>query len=474
MNALYDHVVLISLDTLRSDALGPALSKLWPHKYSVSHRPNTEPVDRLARDGAFFPDCISAAPYTSASHASYFTGRWPPRHGVFEFFNRKLAAPTLFSHARGVGFRTVFKTDFPLILGPFLGFDRGVDEYIIEDDEAFLKALRSPGPTVSFAHFGGIHVPYGFHNRHYGGADYEAKLATLEDGLPLLAGNPADRLVETYRDAEDLRLLLRYKRVVQHYYSKGDYNFLFSLYLEGISHFIRTRFAPFLERLLDQLSGRRFLLVLFGDHGEEYDELSYGHHNTLSEGVLRVPVVFFGGDVRPGTHARRIRSIDVGATIMEALGVNLGRASLDGASLLSTVRGGDPYPERTAFAQAYTSDTQEFVRYQERLLNRGRKAGRLRHVLYQEAVYESDLKLTRRYHRYAEHGGISGLEACPPVTVLERFDEEGVPRAFRNPEAEAQLLASLGEYRRLHRTEGAALPLTEDIRVRLNALGYRV
>src|SRR5215510_12472331 len=88
----YDHVVLISLDTLRSDAMGATSGKGWPDKYGLPEQAHsTRILDELARKGLFFPTTLSSAPYTSASHASFFTGQWPLRHGVYEFFNRSLA-----------------------------------------------------------------------------------------------------------------------------------------------------------------------------------------------------------------------------------------------------------------------------------------------------------------------------------------------------------------------------------------------
>ncbi len=172
----YDHYVLVSLDTFRSDALAANPYKLWPAKYTIAEPPQTPMLDKMAGEGTLFPNCISAAPYTSASHASIVTGKWPAHHQVVEFFNHRLRGRTVFTWAQKLGFRTYLKSDFPLILGPHLGFSDDVDNFIIEDDERYLAELDTSHPTFSLVHFGSIHAPYGFHNLHYGGDAYRQRV----------------------------------------------------------------------------------------------------------------------------------------------------------------------------------------------------------------------------------------------------------------------------------------------------------
>jgi len=472
---MYDHVILISLDTLRSDCIAANPYKLWPYTHPSGRQPRTGVLDYTAGEGAFFSTCISAAPYTSASHASFFTGMWPLKHGVFEFFNRKLTAPTLFTLARRNGYRTVFKTDFPIILGPFLGFERDIDNYVVEDDEEFLSSLKSTERSFNFVHFGGIHIPYGFHNLRYGGDAYRRKVAEMEEEIPRQEGFLADSLVESYRDDEDMELLLRYKRCVQYHYAHGNYDKLFSMYLDGVSHFCETRFGLFFERLIGLLKGRRFLLVIFGDHGEEYDADSYGHHNSLSEGVLRVPVIFYGTDIPPSHHHARIRSVDVAPTVVDLLGLPASqRRDMDGVSLADTILHGAAYPERSAFAQAYTNDTREFVDFQKRLLASGRKTGALRHVLYKEAFYEGDFKVTRQSYHYAEHGGISQLRPCPQRITLERRDASARWHAGADAATQTRMLAELDAYNLTRKGGAADREVPDHIRQQLINMGYRV
>src|SRR5690606_8582932 len=116
--------------------------------------------------------------YTTASHASVFTGLFPLRHGLYEYYNSKIDQKTVFEYAKDHGRKVTFKTDFPIILGKPLGFTRGVDKYIVEDDEECLTELEKNkyDHTLDFIHFGGIHYPYGFHTLQIAGDDYRQKV----------------------------------------------------------------------------------------------------------------------------------------------------------------------------------------------------------------------------------------------------------------------------------------------------------
>jgi arylsulfatase A-like enzyme len=471
----YDHILFVSVDTLRSDCIAANPLKLWPSKYRTAKQPRTDLIDRLATEGAFFPNTISAAPYTSASHASIFTGKWPLRHGLFEYFNRRLGSDTVFTEMRRMGYRTFFKVDFPLILGPFLGFDRDADEYVVEQDEKVFDAVRQGGPMAAFIHFGGVHIPYGFHNSHYGGSDYVEKVRSLEEEIDSRYPMPDDQIVETYRSKEDLDLLLRYKRVIQYHYEEKHYDRLFDLYLEGVDYFMKRRFDPFMEKLLSLLEGKRYLIVMFGDHGEEYDESSLGHFNTVSEGVIRVPMLFYGQGVAPAIHRDRIRTVDVAPTLLQHLGVVRDRVdALDGVSLLKTVWHNEPYEIRPAFAQTYISEATALVDFQKKMLAEGKKPGLLRHARYKEAVYDGNDKLSRQEHAYQLVDGAWSLRPCETISTFETLGPDTVPRPAEAPDRARTLAGMLERYNQIEPEESELATITDAIRGDLQSMGYKV
>ncbi|HVJ27637.1 MAG TPA: alkaline phosphatase family protein, partial [Vicinamibacterales bacterium] len=65
------NVLLITIDTLRGDALG-----------SYGGRAATPNLDRLASEGVRFTFAHSHAVMTLPSHSSIMTGRYPFEHGV--------------------------------------------------------------------------------------------------------------------------------------------------------------------------------------------------------------------------------------------------------------------------------------------------------------------------------------------------------------------------------------------------------
>src|SRR5918993_802310 len=66
------NVLVITLDTMRADRL-PA--------YGFSSV-STPALDGLAREGTVFEAAFAASPLTLPSHATLFTGLYPPRLGI--------------------------------------------------------------------------------------------------------------------------------------------------------------------------------------------------------------------------------------------------------------------------------------------------------------------------------------------------------------------------------------------------------
>ena len=92
------NVILISIDTLRSD-----------HLPAYGYKGITTPaIDRLAADGVVYERAFSHVPLTLPSHASIFTGLLPAHHGVRDnaAFQLDLKTPTLASMLRTHGYAT--------------------------------------------------------------------------------------------------------------------------------------------------------------------------------------------------------------------------------------------------------------------------------------------------------------------------------------------------------------------------------
>lgn len=119
-NAVRPPIVLISIDTLRSDRL-PA------YGYEGVETPA---IDRLAGDGVLFERAYSHVNVTLPSHASIFTGLLPSEHGVRDNAGYRLdeAIPTLAVELNRHGYATGgFVSSYMLRSGT--GIDRGFEVY---------------------------------------------------------------------------------------------------------------------------------------------------------------------------------------------------------------------------------------------------------------------------------------------------------------------------------------------------------
>lgn len=113
------NVLLVTIDTLRGDALG-----------SYGGRAATPNLDRLAGRGLRFTFAHAHAVVTLPSHASILTGHFPIEHGVRDNAGYRLddKAETLAEVARGQGFATgAFVGAFPL--DRQFGLAQGFDVY---------------------------------------------------------------------------------------------------------------------------------------------------------------------------------------------------------------------------------------------------------------------------------------------------------------------------------------------------------
>ncbi len=126
-------IVLISIDTLRSDRL-PA------YGYDGVETPA---VDRLAAEGVLFERAYTHVNVTLPSHVSVFTGLLPPEHGVRDNAGYRLdeAIPTLAAELAKAGYATGgFVSSYVLRAGT--GVARGFDVY---DDEVGFETGRQLG-----------------------------------------------------------------------------------------------------------------------------------------------------------------------------------------------------------------------------------------------------------------------------------------------------------------------------------------
>ena len=128
------NVLLIVLDTVRAD-----------HMSLYGYRRTTTPsLGRLAKQGLRFDDARATAPWTLASHASMFTGRWPHELAVKWLTPLSGNAPTLAEYLGSHGYATAGFVANTFYCSYDTGLDRGFTHYEDYELERF-GSLRMAG-----------------------------------------------------------------------------------------------------------------------------------------------------------------------------------------------------------------------------------------------------------------------------------------------------------------------------------------
>ena len=317
--AFPQHVVVVTIDTLRADRLG-----------CYGNREVATPnLDRLAREGAIAPDANVPTPITRPSHVSIFTGLYPAQHGIRDNISRALApdVPTLAEAYKAAGFETAGFVS-SIVLSRQSGLGRGFDTFSDQfelgpdahDEARFLDILEKRGDVA-------VADAIAWLERHASARTF-AWVHLYDPHAPYAPPEPyASRYADRPYDGE----------------------VAWSDELVGR-----------LDAALARLGIRdRTLVAVTADHGEalgEHGELVHGFF--LYEATLRVPLLMRGPGIRPGTRIPVVaRSVDLFPTLLELSGVPApkNRRVLAGRSLAAAMRGGNrALDEAPAFAESLT------------------------------------------------------------------------------------------------------------------------
>ncbi len=304
-------IVLVSIDSLRADALG-----------SYGSARDTSPfLDELAARGVRFAKAFSTTSWTLPAHAALFTGLWDSTHGLVDNGERLADAHlTLAELLRERGYATAGFYGGPY-LHPTFGLAQGFEYWTscmasTETDDA--RARRAAGSARSVAHadvtgprtraavarwaeearrpfFLFVHL-WDVHYDYLPPPEYPRRFDPGYEG-PVDGRDVMGPLVRADMPARD-RAHLR------------------ALYDAEV------RFTDdVLRGICGDLEARGLLanavLIVTADHGEEFFEhRGKGHQRTLYDEVVRVPLIVAGPGVVAGRVVEeQVRLIDVMPTI---------------------------------------------------------------------------------------------------------------------------------------------------------------
>jgi arylsulfatase A-like enzyme len=353
-------IVLITIDTWRTDALGA----------SGSERVKTPNLDAFARGGWYCAKAWTSATLTAPSHATLLTGLQPYRHGVRDNhgFRLESSVQTLASLLRANGYATgAFVSAQPLTraVGLDVGFDAYDDRVAPGDPLSDVPRSRPGSQTIDVA---------------------RGWLRTAPDKFFLWVHlyEPHDPYVppEPYRAA----------------YRAAPY-FGEAAYADAL-----------VGQLKDGLgaSGQKDALwIITGDHGEAlHDHGEATHSLMVYDATARVPLILWSpGLVRAGSRGESARLVDVTPTVLALAGIPV-PAGLDGHPLV--VPGTQPQPQ-----QAYVETMYSFLNFGAAPV-RALTDGRYKVIdVPQREVYDLDVDP-------GETRNLAGLPLLPPVEALSK------------------------------------------------------
>lgn len=318
------NIVLVSIDTLRRDALGcyGGRADVSPH------------LDAFAKRSIVFDQAISQAPWTLPSHAALLTSLYPSQLDLGTF-----GAPTPIAPAarrisevlRDGGFQT-----FAITAGAFLvadlGFDRGFDTFdsrgvhmrvTVDEFEKKIDARDPSRPFFAFLHTYDVHK--------YNPSDEDrGRFVTVKRSK--LSALPPQKIAETLQSNAKLEEVKAYGELERRH-AREIY--------DAAVYAVDREIGRLLEGLRVRGLDKNTIVVITSDHGEEFWEHGRtGHGYNLHDENLRVPLLWFDPLHASARVDRQVRLIDVAPTLAKR--VNLAApADWEGVDLAPLVAGAD-------------------------------------------------------------------------------------------------------------------------------------
>ena len=331
-----NNVILISIDNLRYDCVGYQPDKRELIKHDVLKYLETPMLDSIAEKSLCFTQCISTNTYTTASHASIFTGLYPPKHGVRAFYDTRLSnkVTTLAETLKRNGYRTILFTDSLDLFIP-LGLNRGFEFELTRDDKKLFNLLTDlkDDRVFLFVHVMDVHQPF-LHNTN--------------EFRPGVNNDYFDEVFKLYKDYNLLEFYDRngnsaelWNRLVRGPLKGKPIDVLFPLYVRGVTKFDKGRFSYIINNLKSIGFINGALMAIFSDHGEgrcfHEDKKYFSHGGALYDNVLRVPLLMCHPDLKPETNDKLVSTVDIYPTILSILNIN-SIENKDGINILSEKR----------------------------------------------------------------------------------------------------------------------------------------
>lgn len=344
------NILFAVVDSLRADAV------FGPNSF------NTPTLDSLAEQGLAFEACVSQGISTAPAMTAMLTGRYPLEYGGHWYLGDD--QPTFAEQFRDGGFRTGAIHSNPYVSSG-RNFDRGFEEFqedIVDFEpdrhlEAFPdKLLRATSRIVRLLR----KTPYTPITEVNDRISAWIDDGTAEDSKdrpwflwtqymdvhgPYLPGGDV-----SYYDKLRAEWLWRKAAVRDpEGITDGQHSELQANYRKEVEFFDRE-FGTLLDRLDERGTLADTVIVVVGDHGDEFDEHGwYGHCNQPYDELTNVPLIVRFPESMAVSQSQRfdelVRCVDILPTVADYADVEFGdamRERLVGKSLRPLVENGDP------------------------------------------------------------------------------------------------------------------------------------
>ncbi len=442
-------LLLISIDTLRADHLG----------FQGYDRPTSPFLDKLAGQSTVFSDLVAAASYTLPTHASIFTGLFPPHHLAVDTLDRVDAqrTPTLGRILSEAGFHTAGFTGGGFVSVDY-GFASGFDRYTTIDpvvvpkilapsaagvypDKQLIAQARSGGGLDDIARWISAQgrrkwmvFLHTFAVHEYDPPFADEQLFARPHDLP--ADFDAQRCLNT-SDAETNPP------------SEAARERLIDLY-DATIHHTDARLGEFIGRLDEKGLLDNTIVVVTADHGEEFFEHGhFRHRGTLYQDLIHIPLIIRMPGAPAGLRIDEpVSQVDILPTLLDLLGQPVPEG-LDGRSLADYVRGGRPAAPPTPLFSHID-----------------------RYLHGRTGLREGQLKIV--------HSDTTDARDEPASIEWELFDLKQDPDETHNLAADRvsdldslrRRLAAMEDSMRMGNTERQSIELSDELRNQLIELGY--
>jgi arylsulfatase A-like enzyme len=454
------NILLISVDTLRSDRLG----------CYGSARAQTPQIDSLAREGALFEEASSPIPLTGPSHTTMLTGLYPVHHGArnngIPIRDDVVTVPEILSYA---GYETAAFVSGWTLKDAATALARRFDHY----DEDFTSWPALPDALLRLAlpalvaHTCSA-VGHKIEPLQRIGARTTARalawLARHRD-RPLFAfvhyfdphgphapPQPSDGAGDTDDDDDlrhfgDMQPLAVRQRIVS---NPHDLERIAGYYDAEIAY-TDAEVGRLLSGLADLGLAENTLVIFTADHGESLTEhdFYFDHGEYLYDTCVHIPLIVRFADRRyAGTRwPGQVRLVDLAPTMLEIAG-RMAAGPLDGRSLLPVLQGTEPPHGRAGLGAIELGEGE---------------AARARYYVRQDGY-----KLIWNFDRREALGGRPALEEVYNLTVDPGELQNLAPHA-------PPPLDALRRRLQVWAQEKAPAPrrVGESVREQLRLLGYR-